>query len=251
MTASIVFFYKDRVYYGEIQSGQKFSIGSGKKEDIFIDDSVQVTLKWKNGADHLSVTGRIGQSAGKAEALMNRLTVLDEHSHAGIYAGPCTGMSERTLRLPYNCVVHIGRSQKNDVEIHNPFISGNHMLIRSESGVIRVEDQDSTNGTYLNGKRISQARLRSGDVIQAMNVRIHLINGVLYFENAGNDLTVKELTDEALAYDISLGGKSVEAPRFHRSPRTQEQLPSNPIVLASPPAKAQKLKKTGACWPRF
>ena len=47
MTASIVFFYKDRVYYGEIQSGQKFSIGSGKKEDIFIDDSVQVTLKWK------------------------------------------------------------------------------------------------------------------------------------------------------------------------------------------------------------
>ena len=84
---------------------------------------------------------------------MNRLTVLDEHSHAGIYAGPCTGMSERTLRLPYNCVVHIGRSQKNDVEIHNPFISGNHMLIRSESGVIRVEDQDSTNGTYLNGKK--------------------------------------------------------------------------------------------------
>ena len=243
MTASIVFFYKDRVYYGEIQSGQKFSIGSGKKEDIFIDDSVQVTLKWKNGADHLSVTGRIGQSAGKAEALMNRLTVLDEHSHAGIYAGPCTGMSERTLRLPYNCVVHIGRSQKNDVEIHNPFISGNHMLIRSESGVIRVEDQDSTNGTYLNGKRISQARLRSGDVIQAMNVRIHLINGVLYFENAGNDLTVKELTDEALAYDISLGGKSVEAPRFHRSPRTQEQLPSNPIVLARPPAKAQKFEK--------
>ena len=54
----------------------------------------------------------------------------------------------------------IGRDSKNDIVIDNSFISGFHAeFLKQADGAYEVVDLKSSNGTFLNGKRIERARL--------------------------------------------------------------------------------------------
>lgn len=64
-------------------------------------------------------------------------------------------------------VVVMGRSDETDVVLDDPYASEFHLrLVAQESGLM-LHDLGSTNGTYVNGRRISApTRLRHGDTIQ-------------------------------------------------------------------------------------
>ena len=59
----------------------------------------------------------------------------------------------------------IGRLPDNDVRIDNPSVSGHHSLIINILNDSFLEDLNSTNGTYVNGKLIKKHALQNGDVI--------------------------------------------------------------------------------------
>ena len=59
----------------------------------------------------------------------------------------------------------IGRLPDNDVRIDNPAVSGHHSLIINILDDSFLEDLNSTNGTYVNGKLIKKHALQHGDVI--------------------------------------------------------------------------------------
>ena len=59
----------------------------------------------------------------------------------------------------------IGRLPDNSVIIDNPAVSGHHARVFSESGAVILEDLNSTNGTFVNGKPTTRQVLRSGDVL--------------------------------------------------------------------------------------
>jgi pSer/pThr/pTyr-binding forkhead associated (FHA) protein len=59
----------------------------------------------------------------------------------------------------------IGRLPDNDVRIDNPAVSGHHSLIINILNDAFLEDLNSTNGTYVNGKLIKKHALQHGDVI--------------------------------------------------------------------------------------
>lgn len=61
--------------------------------------------------------------------------------------------------------VSIGRNTDNDVCLDDPTVSGLHAKIISFFRPTYVQDQRSTNGTFVNGKRISEHTLQPGDVI--------------------------------------------------------------------------------------
>jgi len=64
--------------------------------------------------------------------------------------------------------VRIGRDPNNEIIIPREFISSLHATIEYKNGYYYLEDYRSTNGTYLNNRKISQnspARLKSGDTI--------------------------------------------------------------------------------------
>jgi hypothetical protein len=68
-------------------------------------------------------------------------------------------------------VTVIGRAVENDVVITSKRVSREHTQIRREGWRIFVEDMGSTNGTYLNNERLSEAmQLRDGDQIQVGDV---------------------------------------------------------------------------------
>jgi hypothetical protein len=64
----------------------------------------------------------------------------------------------------------IGRSPQMDVQIDDGFASGRHARIYERDGYAYVEDLGSTNGTYLNGRRLDGAEaLDADDTIRVGN----------------------------------------------------------------------------------
>ena len=59
----------------------------------------------------------------------------------------------------------VGRKPDNDIVIDNPAISGHHCKVLLVGETFYVEDLDSTNGTFVNEKRVMKAGLRHNDVI--------------------------------------------------------------------------------------
>ncbi len=61
----------------------------------------------------------------------------------------------------------IGRDSSSSIQLVHPLISRFHCSIgREDSGDYTVSDRGSTNGTYVNGKRINRIALANGDIIQ-------------------------------------------------------------------------------------
>jgi hypothetical protein len=61
--------------------------------------------------------------------------------------------------------VVIGRSKDCEVQIADPNASRRHAELRQEGSAYWLIDLDSTNGSSVNGRRTSRAKLDSGDVI--------------------------------------------------------------------------------------
>ena len=59
----------------------------------------------------------------------------------------------------------IGRLPDNDIRIDNPAVSGHHSLIINILNDSFLEDLNSTNGTYVNGKLIKKHALQHGDTV--------------------------------------------------------------------------------------
>ncbi|MEZ5459798.1 MAG: FHA domain-containing protein [Steroidobacteraceae bacterium] len=59
----------------------------------------------------------------------------------------------------------IGRLPDNDIRIDNPAVSGHHSLIINILNDSFLEDLNSTNGTYVNGKLIKKHALQHSDIV--------------------------------------------------------------------------------------
>ena len=71
----------------------------------------------------------------------------------------------------------IGRKATNDIQIDNLAVSGEHCRVISAMGETFLEDLGSTNGTIVNGQRISgRHALRDGDMIEVVKHRLKYIN---------------------------------------------------------------------------
>ncbi|MDB6119358.1 MAG: hypothetical protein JWO08_3139, partial [Verrucomicrobiaceae bacterium] len=61
----------------------------------------------------------------------------------------------------------IGRDSRNDIVIDNAQISGFHAeFLRQPDGVYELVDLKSSNGTFINGKRVTRERVKGGDRLQ-------------------------------------------------------------------------------------
>jgi hypothetical protein len=81
--------------------------------------------------------------------------------------------------------ITIGRKADNHLVIKDASISGRHCSIRkSPDGSFIIEDLDSSNGTFLNGKRIRQSLLKCGDRLILANYPLD-VDVILELFNTG------------------------------------------------------------------
>ena len=82
-----------------------------------------------------------------------------------VTTGPHTG---RRIPLSPGVPLRIGRTSKSDyVVAEDTFLSGAHFYVEWSGDGCVVRDLNSSNGTFLNGTRTSEAALREGDIITA------------------------------------------------------------------------------------
>jgi pSer/pThr/pTyr-binding forkhead associated (FHA) protein len=70
----------------------------------------------------------------------------------------------------------VGRLPDNDIRIDNPAVSGHHSLIINILNDSFLEDLNSTNGTYVNGKLIKKHALQHGDVVTVGHHQLRFID---------------------------------------------------------------------------
>jgi len=68
----------------------------------------------------------------------------------------------------------IGRLADNTIVIDGPAVSSHHASVFNDGGLLTVEDLQSTNGTFVNGVRVSRRILKDGDVLQIGQHRLVL-----------------------------------------------------------------------------
>lgn len=61
--------------------------------------------------------------------------------------------------------ITLGRLHSNDIAIDNRAVSGNHAIFEQIGTEVFVEDLNSTNGTYVDGERVTRRKIAHGDVI--------------------------------------------------------------------------------------
>ncbi|KRQ87111.1 FHA domain-containing protein FhaB [Caloramator mitchellensis] len=86
-----------------------------------------------------------------------------------------TGLSRGSFFLVHK-VLLIGRNDDSDITIKDPYISGNHAKIFVKNNNLYIEDLNSTNGTFLNGKRIKDLEgIDDGDIIEMGRVTFKVV----------------------------------------------------------------------------
>ena len=69
-------------------------------------------------------------------------------------------------------VINIGRRLENQIAIDDPRVSRTHAQLRAIKGRYVIFDLNSTGGTFINGQRMNQSVLYSGDVISLAGVTL-------------------------------------------------------------------------------
>ena len=112
---------------------------------------------------------------GTDEAIVDSLPLLDHRSRSraisprlaarGRYLALQDGKETRLIRLETN-ITHLGRGLTSDLRFEHQHVSRTHALVVRHGRVVRVLDNRSTAGTFVNGRRVVATNIQNGDVVR-------------------------------------------------------------------------------------
>ena len=123
----------------------------------------------------------------------------------------------------------LGRRPYNDIVIDNLAVSGEHAVLQMVGADVFIEDLNSTNGTYINGRAVKKQLLNHNDTVEIGKYKI------------------KYLVDESSDYErttiVRPGSNALRAGQASAPMRPQSGFAGNPVVgvpAASAPAQASQ-----------
>ncbi|GHH98746.1 type VII secretion protein EssC [Neobacillus kokaensis] len=191
------------------------------------------------------------QKKALVEPFMTYTIHRDGAAAALLYVEPYSEeRNEFTRHIAAASKIKIGRAKDNHICFTNKLVSGTHAVIEyttSEQAIIR--DQNSANGTYVNGERISEHHLEIGDVISIMGLKI-IFNGRLLALNNPHQLVfldrnafkphmVSEPLPEVEDGLDDFNKEEDTSELFYRSPRFKRDIERKTIKIDPPPAPNQ------------
>jgi pSer/pThr/pTyr-binding forkhead associated (FHA) protein len=133
----------------------------------------------------------------------------------------------------------VGRLPDNDIRIDNAAVSGHHSLIINILNDSFLEDLNSTNGTYVNGKLIKKHALQHGDVITVGHHQLRYVDDQA--QQAPEDEFEKTMVIEPSGHmekQVAKAARAAEAAAVKESGPVKEAPAKRPAAEA--PAKARK-----------
>ena len=77
-----------------------------------------------------------------------------------------------TFRLTSGAIKTVGRAPRADFIVDAALVSRLHCRITAAAENLEVVDLKSTNGTFVNGKRVHKAHLAAGDTLRVGRVEL-------------------------------------------------------------------------------
>ena len=77
-----------------------------------------------------------------------------------------------TFRILPGNIKTVGRAPRADFIVDAPLVSRVHCRLTAGASEVEVVDLQSTNGTYVNGKRVDRATLQDGDKLGVGRVEL-------------------------------------------------------------------------------
>lgn len=162
----------------------------------------------------------------------------------------------KKYHIQQNSMINIGKQQTNHVIIDNKYISAIHAQILLADNKWTVYDNDSSNGIYVNGRRVNKsASVNFGDVLYILGVKIVFGYNFLALNNPDQSVTldskvfVPYQTETVQTFEApeEIGVKYYyRSPRYDReiaplklridAPSTQERDDDTPLVLSLAPS---------------
>ncbi len=104
-------------------------------------------------ADHAGVVpGTATQASALGEVLPVELVILDHYGH-------------QTRRVLRSLPVVIGRNDRSEVILTDPWVSHEHCKLVQQEGLLVVCDLGSKNGVFVRGLRVLESGVHSGDCL--------------------------------------------------------------------------------------
>jgi hypothetical protein len=131
-------------------------------------------------AERLSAADQLAEETNSNNKLSkkNRTTIVNLDNQLSKKSGPGTSLPYAiyplTKRTGTDASAHsftIGRTKDNDMSMQDMAISKTHAVIRISQGAFYIEDRGSTNGSRLNGRRLTEKpeKLKDKDIIELGN----------------------------------------------------------------------------------
>jgi len=109
----------------------------------------------------------------------------------------CNGKIEQEYELSKE-EVSIGRKDDNDIHIDNQAVSGQHAKVITILHDSFIQDLDSTNGTIINGKKITRQALKNGDIISIGTHTLTYIDETVKEDQFGTTMIIPPDTQNML-----------------------------------------------------
>ena len=167
-----------------------------------------------------------------------------------LFADTYTSSGSEFVRyyIPVNTDITIGRETGNTIVYNNKFVSANHTIIRRNNDVWTIQDNNSTNGTYVNNTRIGLDTLVPGDTIYIMGLRIIIGNDFISINNPNKNVVcdenvLKKMFESETKLFLIKDDESETDNFFYRSPRLTSRIDTLKFRV-SPPIAQQDTEKT-------
>jgi pSer/pThr/pTyr-binding forkhead associated (FHA) protein len=143
----------------------------------------------------------------------------------------------------------VGRLPDNDIRIDNAAVSGHHSLIINILNDSFLEDLNSTNGTYVNGKLIKKHALQHGDVITVGHHQLRYVDDQA--QQAPEDEFEKTMVIQPSAQmekQVAQAARAVEAAAVKDAPAKRATASAEPPKARKPfaPTSTQEVDEDAA-----
>lgn len=125
-------------------------------------------------APALSATENSLDALPLLDARLLTRTIAPQLALRGAYLALGDGTETRFLRLPQD-ITHIGRGPDAHIRFEDHRVSRDHAILIRHGRHLRLLDNRSANGTFVNGSRIAATNVSDGDVIDLGPVRMQLV----------------------------------------------------------------------------